>query len=91
MAANLSDDESYRAFMGAFGVAPPGQEGAEEDLTPEGAASETPLPWEARESNANARLIGRRSGDMLREFLANGFTREEAVYMIMRMLPHHPH
>ncbi|AZF98441.1 hypothetical protein SEA_BIGMACK_40 [Arthrobacter phage BigMack] len=87
------NDPRYEAFMGAFGpnAAPEGQEEATEDLGPTPEDFGASVPWEAQESNSEARLIGRRSGDMLREFLANGFTRQEAIMYIAQMLPHHPH
>lgn len=85
--------DEYNRFMGAFGIEPPAedQEQGTEDLGPTPEDFGASVPWEAQESNSEARLIGRRSGDMLREFLANGFTRPEAIMYIAQMLPHHPH
>ncbi|QCG76990.1 hypothetical protein SEA_SCUTTLE_42 [Arthrobacter phage Scuttle] len=87
------NDPRYEAFMGAFGpnATPEGQEDPTEDLGPTPEDLGAPNPQAPRESNSEARWLGTRSGDMLREFLANGFTRQEAIMFIAQMLPHHPH
>ncbi|QDH48229.1 hypothetical protein SEA_MAMAPEARL_41 [Arthrobacter phage MamaPearl] len=87
------NDPNYDRFMNSFRPESirEGEEDPTEDLGPTSEDFGASLPWEAQESNSEARLIGRRSGDMLREFLANGFTRQEAIMFICQMLPHHPH
>ncbi|AZS12413.1 hypothetical protein SEA_HEADNERD_40 [Arthrobacter phage HeadNerd] len=86
-------DPKYDSFMASFRPESirEDEEGPTEDLAPGPEDFGASAPWEAQESNSEARLIGRRSGDMLREFLANGFTRQEAIMYIAQMLPHHPH
>ncbi|ALY09190.1 hypothetical protein SEA_CHRIDISON_39 [Arthrobacter phage Chridison] len=91
MTATPSDDDNYNAFISAFGVAPPGQEQPSVDLGPRPEDFNTPQPSGPRESHAGARIVGQRAGDYLREFMANGFTREEALMYIAQMLPHYPH
>ncbi|ALY09998.1 hypothetical protein FDH62_gp40 [Arthrobacter phage Pumancara] len=85
------DDENYRSFMGAFGPTSPTGEGTSEDLGPRPEDFDTPKAQGPRESHAEARIVGQRAGDYLREFMANGFTRDEALMYIAQMLPHHPH
>ncbi|ALY09823.1 hypothetical protein FDH61_gp41 [Arthrobacter phage Preamble] len=84
------NDPAYDRFMNSFRPESirEGEERGTEDLGPVPTDAEAPLPWEARESNSEARWIGIRSGDMLREFLRNGFTRQEALMFIAQMLPH---
>ncbi|AOQ28314.1 hypothetical protein SEA_LUCY_40 [Arthrobacter phage Lucy] len=87
------NDPKYERFMNSFRPESirEGEEQATEDLGPRPEDFESPSPFQVRESHAEARVIGQRAGDYLREFQANGFTRQEAVMYIAQMLPHHPH
>ncbi|QDH48945.1 hypothetical protein KDI96_gp40 [Arthrobacter phage Gisselle] len=87
------NDPAYERFMNSFRPESirEDEERGTEDLGPTPEDFETPPPFPVRESHAEARVVGQRAGDYLREFMTNGFSRQEALMFIAQMLPHHPH
>ncbi|ALY10766.1 hypothetical protein SEA_SUPPI_42 [Arthrobacter phage Suppi] len=68
-----------------------GGEPEQEDLGPTPEDFERAKGTPPRESHAEARVVAQRAGDYLREFMLNGFTRDESLMYIAQMLPHGPH